>query len=183
MFLDSSLWFSSYTTPVAVTATADSSIIDLTGAGVGNAPAMSGGQTNTALLPIGFDVGAGDGVAIPSVNVTIGTAFVGAGASMSVSIKAAPAVSQSNNAEGTYTTLFTSDVIGVANLGAGKVFNFPIPPIVLAEGEALPRFYKLTYTVTGGSGFSAGKLSAGIQVSQPNIVEGSQYPKNFVALP
>lgn len=179
MFLDTTLLFNSYATPVAVTVTGDSSIIDLTGAGVGVAPAMIGGTPGT----IGIDVGAGDGVAIPSVNVTVGTTFVGTGnTTMSVAIKAAPQVSATNNAEGTYTTLLTSAPIAVANLIAGASFNLPIPPITLSTGELPPRFYKLAYTVANGP-FTGGKLSAGIVVNQPNITEGSQFPNNFVALP
>lgn len=177
MFTDTELVFSSYSTPVAITATADSSVVDLTGAGVGNAPAMSGG----AGFPIGFDIGAGDGVAIPSVNVVVGTTFLTL-TSLTISIKAAPATSATVNTEGAYTTLFVSNAIPVANLLAGAVFNFPIPPILLAEAEALPRFYKLTYTVAGSSA-TAGTVSAGIQLNQPNIAEGSQYPRNFTTKP
>lgn len=186
MFLDTTLLFSSYTTPVAVTVTGDSSIIDLTGAGVGNAPAMSGGQTNSGPVAIGLDVGAGDGVAIPSINVAIGTTFVGTGTTtMSISVKAAPQVSATNNAQGTYTTLATTGTFTTpplaSQLTAGSVINIPIPPIVLAAGELPPRFYKLSYTVTNGP-MTAGTLSAAIVLNQPNIVEGSQFPKNFVSL-
>lgn len=179
MFLDTTLLFNSYATPVAVTVTGDSSIIDLTGAGVGVAPAMVGGTSGT----IGVDVGAGDGVAIPSVNVTVGTTFVGTGnTTMSIAVKAAPQVSGTNNAEGTYTTLTVTQAIPVANLTAGASINIPIPPIVLATGELPPRFYKLAYTVANGP-FTAGKLSAAIALNQPNIAEGSQFQKNFSTLP
>lgn len=183
MFLDTTLLFNSYVTPVAVTVTGDSAVIDLTGAGIGVAPAMTGGQNNSGALPIGLDVGAGDGVAIPSVNVTIGTTFVGTGnTTLRIAIKAAAAVSATNNAEGTYFTLDQTGDIPVANLLAGSSFNIPIAPIVLPEGEGPARFYKLAYTVTNGP-FTTGKLSAAIVLNQPNIAEGSQFPKNFVALP
>jgi hypothetical protein len=99
---------------------------------------------------------------------------------MTVSIKAAPATT--SNTEGTYTTLFVSGAILLAKLVAGANFNFPIPPIVLSEGEAPPRFYKLTYTVTG-SNPTLGTISAGITLSQPTTGvygnEGSQFPNNF----
>lgn len=186
MFTDASLYFNSYTTPVAVTVTGDSSVIDLTGAGVGNAPAMTNGSGNS----IGFDVGAGDGVAIPSVNVVIGTTFVGTGTTtMSFTLKAAPQTSATDNTQGTYTTLTTTQAFATPPVGsaltAGMVVNIPIPPV--APGEALPRFYKLTYTVANGP-MTAGKLSAGIQLSQPNIAglngsEGGLFPKNFASLP
>lgn len=187
MFTDNTLVFSSYTSPVAITVTADSSIIDLTGAGAGNAPAMIGGRQNGVSYPIGLDVGAGDGAAMPSVTVIVGTTFAGsAGTTMSVAIKAAPATSATNNNPSTYTTLSTSDAIPIADLVAGAVVNLPIPPINMAELEAPPRFYKLTYTVASGT-FSAGAVSAGIVMNQPNIGlygnEVGQFPKNFSALP
>jgi hypothetical protein len=183
MFTDNSLLFNSYTTPVAITVTGDSAVIDLTGAGVGNAPAMTNGVGNS----IGFDVGAGDGAALPSVTVIVGTTFVGTGnTTMSVTLKAAPQVSATNYAQGTYTTLSITDSIPVANLVAGAVINIPIPPINLTELEALPRYYKLSYTVTNGP-MTAGAVSAGIVLNQPNIGrygnEGQQYPNNFTALP
>lgn len=183
MFLDTSLQFSSYTAPVAVTVTGDSAVVDLTGAGVGNAPAMSGGLTNTGPVAIGLDVGAGDGVAIPSVNVSIGTTFVGTGnTTMTFAIKAAPQTSATDYSQGTYTTLAQTGAIPVANLLGGASFNIPIPPIVLPVGELPPRYYKLAYTVANGP-FTAGKVSSGMVLNQPNIAEGSQFPKNFVALP
>jgi len=181
MFTDSSLWFSSYDTPVAITTTADSSLIDVTGAGSGNAPAMKGGVNSTtgAALVIGVDYGAGDGKAQLSLNLTVGTTFTAAGAAtLTVTLLAAP--DNGSNAPGSYTTLLSTAAIPVASLVAGAVFNFPIPPIQLATGEALPRFYKLTYTVATGP-MTAGKISAGLQLNQPNIVEGSQVPGNFVS--
>lgn len=179
MFLDNSLVFSSYTTPVAVTTTANSSVIDLTGAGAGNAPAMSGGVG----YPIGLDIGAGDGCAMPSVNIVVGTTFTAGGsATLQISLQAAPAVSSTNNAAGTYTTLLSTDLIPVADLVAGTVINLPIPPILSAEAEALPRFYRLVYTVATGP-MTAGTLSAGILLSQPNIAEIGLYPRNFSSKP
>lgn len=184
MFTDASLLFNSYTTPVAISVTGDSSIIDLTGAGVGVAPAMAGGTG----FAIGLDAGAGDGVAIPSVFVNIATAIVGTGTStISFSLKAAPQVSATNNNQGTYTTLLTTQAYAVPPVGtalpAGSTLNLPIPPI--APGEAPPRYYKLTYTVANGP--VSGTISSGIVMNQPNNgiygSEGGQFPKNFAALP
>lgn len=184
MFTDNSLLFNSYTTPVAISVTGDSSVIDLTGAGVGVAPAMVGGQG----YAIGLDVGAGDGAALPSVTVVVATAIVGTGnATISFSLKAAPQVSATNNNQGTYTTLLTTQAyavpLGGTTLPAGTVLNLPIPAI--APGEAPPRFYKLTYTVANGP--VSGTISSGIVMSQPNIgtygSEAGQFPHNFAALP
>lgn len=184
MFTDTSLLFNSYVTPVAISVTGDSSIIDLTGAGVGVAPAMVGG----AGFPIGLDVGAGDGVAIPSVTVTVATAIVGTGTStISFSLKAAPQISATNNNQGTYTTLTTTQAFAVPPVGtslpAGSVINLPIPP--LAPGEAPPRYYKMSYVIANGP--VSGTISSGIVLNQPNIGtsgnEGSLFPKNFASLP
>ena len=189
MFTDNTLVFSSYTSPVTVTGTQDSSTIDLTGAGVGNAPAMSGGTQQGTAYAIGLDAGAGDGVAIPSVTIIVGTAFAGTGNStIQFTLKAAPATSATVNTEGTYTTLSSSQAFAVPPVGtslpAGAVVNLPIPPI--ATGETPPRFYKLSYTVANGP-LTAGTVSAGIVMNQPNIGkygnEGGQFPKNFSALP
>ena len=187
MFLDNTLLFNSYTTPVAVTVTGDSSILDLTGAGVGVVPAMVGGTAGV----IGVDVGAGDGVAIPSVNVVIGATFTGTGTTtMTISLKAAPQVSATNPAQGTYTTLLTTQAFTTAPVGsqltAGSIVNIPIPPITLATGEQPPRYYKLTYTIANGP-MTAGTVSAGIVLNQPNQGtygnEVTLLQKNFAALP
>jgi hypothetical protein len=186
MFTDNSLLFNSYTTPVAVTVTGDSAVIDLTGAGVGVAPAMTNGAGNS----IGLDVGAGDGAAMPSVTVIIGTTFVGTGTTtMSIAVKAAPQTSATDNSQGTYTTLTTTQAFATPPVGSkltgGTIINIPIPP--LAPGEAMPRYYKLTYTIANGP-MTAGALSAGIVMSQPNFnstfgSEAGLLPKNFAALP
>ncbi len=182
MYIDNELIFSNAT---ALTVTANSSVIDVTGAGSGNAPAMTGGiNAGTAGNIIGQDIGAGDGVAIPSLNVNVSTTFTAGGAAtLTIALQAAPG--QANNTPGTYTTLFTSNAIPVANLVAGAMFNFPIPPILLAEVEALPRFYRVVYTVATGP-FTAGVLSAAIALGQPNTGtygnEGGQVPNNFIAL-
>lgn len=184
MFLDSALIFNSYTTPVAVTVTGDSSIVDVTGAGVGVAPSMTNGGS------IGIDLGAGDGAAIPSVNITVGTTIVGTGnTTFTVSLKAAPQTSSTDYSQGTYTTLATTQAFAVPPVGssltAGTVINLPIPS--LAPGQALPRYYKLTYTIANGP-LTAGKVSAGVVLSQPELnstygSEGGLLNKGFASLP
>lgn len=188
MFLDqgTNAVFNSYTTPVAVTVTGDSSIIDLTGAGVGVAPAMTNGTGNS----IGVDLGAGDGAALPSVNVVVGTTFTGTGnTTLTISLKAAPQTSATDYSQGTYTTLASTQAFAVppvsSSLTAGTVINLPIPP--LAPGQAMPRYYKLTYTVANGP-LTAGKVSAGFAVSQPNLngtygSEAGKVSNNFTTEP
>src|ERR1700679_3157598 len=70
MFNDQSLLFfgTNWSTAATVSATTTSAIFALTGAGSANAPAMIGGYPakNTAM---GFDIGVGDGEAIPQLYV------------------------------------------------------------------------------------------------------------------
>jgi len=181
MFLDNSLsWNSSWTTPQgAITATADgTSIIDVTGAGVGNAPAMINGfpNTNTA---IGEDYGAGDGLAIPYAAFFVTTTGTGSG-TCSFTVKAAP--DNGSYAEGTYYTLFVSDAYVGTNLVAGTTLLFPLPPIPegLGTAKALPRFYKCTYTVSGTVG--ALKVAAGLLINPPNLLLTSRYNNNYLAV-
>lgn len=184
MFLDNSL---SFNTNVAstqtVTATADSTtIIDVTGAGSGTAPAMINGfpATNTA---IGVDYGVGDGMAIPYV-VIIVTAVTTVTGSLVITLSAAP--DNGSYSPGTYTVIYTSTALtGSTQLYAGSVLYFQLPPTLAAMGEALPRFYKLTYTVASGS--ISIKTNSFITLNPPSFAGtkagllGGQYANNFIA--
>lgn len=177
MFLDGKLTFNSAVgTPQAITVTADSAgIIDITGAGSGNAPAMINGfpATNTA---IGEDYGAGDGVAIPHVYLNVTTAGTGAG-TLTVSVKAAP--DDGSYGQGTYTTLVSTRAITGTDLVAGAILDIPLPPIEYTFGEALPRFYKLTYTVSGSLTAS---VLANLVLNPQQSLLGNQYNNNFIAV-
>lgn len=176
-FIDSQLIFSSFTTPVAVTTTADSSIIDITGAGVGNAPSMIGGGAHgTTAGIIGADIGNGDGQAIPYVYFVVNTAGGNNSNTLTISLKAAPATT--SDTEGTYTTLFSTGAILDSALVAGYVVAFPVPPTI--PSEALPRFYKLSYTASAT--LTPLKVSAGILLNPPLGIISQQYPSNFVAV-
>lgn len=161
-----------FSTAQVITATADSTnIFDITGAGVGNAPAMIGaGGVNTA---IGSDIGAGDGMEVPQVLVSVTTAGVGSG-TVSVSLKAAP--DSGTYTEGTYTTLYTSAAFVFSALAKGTIIKFNVPPIPPSMA-ALPRFYKLTYTVTGATGVS---FTANLLLNAPDIRDATLYGSNFV---
>lgn len=151
MFLDGALTFNTAVgTPQVITTTADSSVIDVTGAGVGTSPAMINGfpATNTAMAN---DYGLGDGVAIPHVVVNVTTAGVGAG-TIQISVKAAP--DSGTYTEGSYTTLVQTPTIVFSTLALGDIISIPLPPTRYTVGEAGPRFYKLTYTVSGSTGVS-----------------------------
>lgn len=182
MFVDNSLSFNtSWQAPQAITASAASTtVVDITGAGSGNAPAMIGGYpaTNNA---IGVDIGQGDGMAIPYVVMNVTTAFVTAnGGVLTIALQAAP--DNGSYSPGTYTTLFQSLAFTAAQLAQGQTLMFQVPPRALSgqPGEALPRFYRLNYTVGTGV-FSAGAVNAGIVLNPPNGLVSTLYPNNYVS--
>lgn len=179
MFLDALIAFS---TAQAITSTAAStSIYDVTGAGSGNAPNMIGGVTSTGNALIGFDIGDGDGFAIPEVYVDVTTPFVsGGGATLTIQLQAAP--DNGSNAPGTYVTIFQSAALTVAQLtttGSHVQFQVPeVPPTTF--GEAMPRFYRLNYVVATST-FSAGALSANMVLNPSNGTKLQNYPSNYIA--
>lgn len=169
MFLDSQLQLSN---AQAVTVTAAStSIYDITGAGSGNAPAMTFGNATV----YGNDIGQGDGAAAPVYAlVTFPTAFVSGGsATMQVQIQAA--TSAVNNTPNAYTTISQTDVLSVAQLNSGRPLLLPIPPRTLSEG--LPRFYRLNYVVATST-FSAGAVSSWFMINPATLPFGI-YPNNY----
>ena len=179
MFLDNSLSFNGgWSTPTAaITATVDGTVIvDVTGAGINNAPAMIGGYpaANTA---IGVDIGAGDGVAIPYLYVAVNTTGTGAG-TVTISLSAAP--DDGSYGDGTYTTLYTSQAFVGTDLVAGRFLMVPVPPTLWTFGEDLPRFYKITYTVGGTVG--AVKFLSGLVLNPQMSTLFGQYPNNFLAV-
>lgn len=179
MFLDNSLSFNGgWSTPTAaITATADgTTVLDVTGAGVGNAPAMINGfpATNTA---IGEDWGAGDGVAIPYLYVAVTTTGTGAG-TVTISVSAAP--DNGSYSPGTYTQLYQSAALVGTDLVAGRVLIAPLPPTLYSFGEALPRFYKITYTVASTVG--AVKFLSGIVLNPQESGLLGKYNNNFAVV-
>lgn len=175
MFLDQTLSFNT-TVGVAqtVTATADSAaIVDITGAGTGNAPAMINGfpATNTA---IGEDYGAGDGLAIPHVLITVPVLGSGTG-TVTISVQSAP--DDGSYGQGTYTTLVSTPAIVASTLVAGTVIDIPLPPE--RTGVTLPRFYKLVYTVANA--FSAGFISE-LVINPAQINTFGKYANNYIVV-
>lgn len=151
------------------TTTTSTNVFDVTGAGVGNAPAMTG--TNGANTAIGVDIGAGQGMAEAYVLVNINTTGTGTG-TVTISIEAAP--DNGSYAEGTYYTVLATDAYVGTTLIAGQSFALPVPPIPPAA--ALPRFYRLAYTV---SGTAAVTLSANLLINAPNYHDAVLYGNNI----
>jgi len=178
MFLDALVQLS---TAQAITTTAASAAIyDVTGAGSGVAPNMVGGITSSGNALIGFDIGAGDGMAIPEVYVDVSTAFVtGDSATLTIAVQAAP--DNGSNAPGTYVTLASSAVLTAAQLTASASFTIPVPPVPKTIfGEAMPRFYRVYYTVGTGT-FSAGAVNSNIVLNPSSATKIQNYPSNFIA--
>ena len=178
MFLDGSLTFNSAIgTAQALTATADSAgIIDVTGAGSGNAPAMINGfpATNTA---IASDYGLGDGVAIPHVFVTI-TAVGTSTNTLTIAVRAAP--DNGSYGQGTYTTLVQTPALVENTLAVGDIIDIQLPPVRYTEGEAGPRFYKLTYTA---SSTIATSVLANLVINPESATAGGVlYNNNYIAV-
>jgi hypothetical protein len=182
MFVDNSLSFNgSWSTPQAITTTADgSSIIDITGAGSGNAPAMINGFPNLN-TSIGEDYGNGDGLAVPYFYLAVTTAGTTAN-TLSISLKAAP--DNGSYGQGTYETLYTSAPFAGTALLKGVGLIVPLPPIPnwaspTGIGAVLPRFYKVTYTCSAGLTVS---VVSGLVLNPVSSLLGIQYPENFTVV-
>jgi len=169
MFLDNSLQLSN---AQAITSTAAATnTYDITGAGVGNAPAMTFGNATT----YGNDIGQGDGAAAPIYAIVFFTTpFVsGGGATLQVQIESAP--DNGSNSPGTYSVISQTAALSVAQLNSGRPLLLPIPPRTLSE--ALPRFYTLNYVV-GTSTFSAGAITAWFGINPMTLPFGI-YANNY----
>ena len=182
MFVDNSLSFNGgWTTPQSISTSTNvdsSSIVDITGAGSGNAPAMINGYPNLN-TSMGADWGAGEGIALPYVYITVTTTGTSAN-TLTITLQAAP--DNGSYSPGTYTTIYTSKAFTGTALVKGQVLLFPIPPRVTLDttyGEALPRFYKLNYAASAALTVS---LAAGIVINPPTSLTALQYNNNFVAV-
>lgn len=170
-----------FSTAQAITSTATSTnVYDVSGAGVGNATNMISGVTSSGNALIGVDVGAGDGMEIPYVEVNVTTAMVsGGGATLQVLLQAAP--DNGSNLEGTYVTIYESAPLTVAQLAVGNILLFQVPPIPpFTFGEAMPRFYRLDYVVATST-FSAGKVTANLVINPSLATKIQNYPSNYIA--
>lgn len=181
MFLDSLINFS---TAQALTVTAASTnVYDVTNAGAGNAPNMIGGvnASTGAAVVIGFDIGAGDGFAIPEVYWNVPTTFTAGGAA-TLTIALQAAADNGSNSPGTYFTIVQTGALAVANLVAGTSGQFQVPEISpdMGFGEAQPRFYRLNYTVATGP-FTAGAITANIVLNPQQATKIGLYPGNYVS--
>lgn len=154
MILDRSLCFDGgdSNTFAAITTTRDSTdVIDVGISGqIGNARDMGVGM-NLQLLVLSNRLFAG-------------------GTSVQISLQGAP--DNGSGAQGTYVIYAQTPAITLAQLNAAPGMLFPIvlprPPY---GGLALPRFYKLVYTVSGT--FTAGAVLAHLLLNREDAI---QYP-------
>lgn len=177
MFTDNTLSFNTnwQTTQVITTTANSATVVDLTGAGSGNAPAMIGGfpQTNNA---IGFDAGYGEGVAVPYVVINVVVAGGNNANTLTVALQSAP--DNGSYSPGTWTTCFATAAILDSALAAGSLIQFPVPPRAL--GAALPRFYRLVYTASAT--LTPLAVSAGILLNPPSSLMAGAYQNNYVVV-
>ena len=182
MFVDNALSFNGgWNSSQSVTATANgTNLIDVTGAGSGSAPSMINGfpAANTA---IGFDYGVGDGMAVPYLMVN----FKSVGSSSNtVTISLAAAPDNGSYSPGTYTTIYTSPALTENTLVAGSTLLVPVPPTFFelsdegTNNEALPRFYRITYTCSSSVTLT---VNAGFIINPNSALIGNQYQANFIA--
>lgn len=159
---------------LTVTAVSTNSF-DVTGAGINTLVTnmIGAGGTTTQL---GYDIGAGDGVATPQVMVTIGTITQFTG-TLTISLQCAP--DNGFGAAGTSVTLFTSAALsGTSQVYLGAQIIIPVPPVPnnLLPAGLLPRFYNLNYVTTSTTNI---KVSASILLNAPTLRDATLYGKNF----
>lgn len=167
----------------AITSTAAGTVVfDVTGVGSGTVPPMISGVNGLtgAAVPIGFDIGAGDGFAIPEVTWEVGTSFVSAGgATLQVALQAAP--DNGSGSAGTYQTIVQTSTFTSGQIPASTIGQFQVPPVAPNWiGEAMPRFYRLNFVV-GTSTFSAGTITAYLNLNPSQALKLQNYPGNYVA--
>ena len=147
---------------------------DVTGAGAGNVPAMIGAGGVSSNL--GFDIGGGDGAAMPQIMTTITgvTTFTG---NLTIQLQVAP--DNGFGSAGTAATIFsTAALTGTTEIFVGAQIIIPIPPTPagLLPPGALPRFYQLNYVTTSTTNI---KITSSVLLNAPTIRDAVLYGNNF----
>ena len=163
----------------AVTSTAaGTGTFDVSGLGAGTVYNGITGNLNANLL--GFDIGAGDGFAIPQLYWSVNTGFVSAGgATLQIGIQAAP--DNGSGSAGAYQLIVETAAMSSATLVANANGQFQIPPVGANwVGEAMPRFYQVEFTVATST-FSAGNITANLVLNPQQSTKIQKYPSNYIA--
>lgn len=131
-------------------------VIDLLGQGVGTAPTSIIG--NAALF--GTDLGVGG--LRPELNVSVGTAFTGAGGQLlKIALQAAPDSGLGGGyLPGTWVDVVSQDNIALANLTAGAI-PFRSPWIPDMPPNLRPRYMRLLFSPMTSSALPSGNFTAG----------------------
>jgi len=165
MILDNNLVFSNGQASNFTTSTPATTVIDLSGGtnfAFGNASVF------------GEDLGIGDGVAIPRIEVFTGTAMTTA-TSAKLNIQFQGSTDSTN-----WTTYIETGVLPAAEVA--KVNN-PIAKMMWPHRQvaaALPRYVRLNYDLSASTGtFSTGTISAYVMLQRDDWPLGL-YPSNFV---
>lgn len=167
----------------AITSTAaGTAVFDVAGVGSGTATGMIQGLRGDtgATVVLGFDIGAGDGFAIPEVSWNVPTAFVSAAsATLQIALQAAP--DNGSNSAGTYVTIVETEALTPAQLAINTTGQFQVPPVGANwTAEAMPRFYRLNFIVATST-FSAGNITASLVLNPSQAAKIQRYPGNYVA--
>ena len=152
-----------------------SGIIDLLGEGVGLAPTNIIGS-QTAIFGQADAMGVGG--MRPELNVTVGTAGVGATSTLNVALQAAADQGAAGGYQpSTWNTLAETGVIAVANLTANTVIaRFPwLPPF---PANLRPRYLKLLFSVATAN-MTAGTISSAIVTTVRDDQFNKFAAKNF----
>ena len=135
-------------------ATPSPNVIDLLGVGVGQAPTNIIGLTATGGVPL-FGMDPGVGAIRPEMNVSVGTAFVGATTTLAIALQGAPDTGAAGGyLPGAWITIVDQPGLTAANLTANSVpFRFPWLPDFPANLK--PRYLRLLFT-TSNTGAAPG---------------------------
>ena len=178
MYLENSSGANLSTAQSLTVTTVSTNSFDVTGAGGPNTLVTNMIGAGGVATGLGYDIGAGEGVATPFVNVSIGavTTFTG---TLTISLQCAP--DNGFGAAGTSVVLFTSAALsGTSQVYNGAQMIIPVPPLPagLLPAGALPRFYNLNYATTSTTNL---KISASIVLNPPTLRDATLYGNNFPA--
>lgn len=174
MILDTQLIFDAGTSlAIAAPGQPSANVIDFMGVGVGSPPPNYFGVQNSVF---GQDVGVGDGVSPPVLTVIVGTAFVGAAATLRVQYQESVDTGAPGYTPLLWRTILQTDDLAVGLLTAGQqIAEMTIPPRY--PGQAMPRFARLNYVVTGT--FTAGSIALATINTGRNDDTKAIYPAGF----
>jgi hypothetical protein len=112
------------------------------------------------------DIGVGDNPALKFL-ATVAVAFAG-GTSLQLELSGAP--DNGSGSPGTYTAMWLSPAVALADLDLGQqIGNIDVPRVI--PGQPLPRFLRLRFISSGT--FTAGQVSAAIVLNRMDQPQGS----------